>query len=412
MFKRTAAARLARAPRNWDSSRTGGRLVSAILAGAALAGIVSAGASDGKTPAERAIVSEGDTARLMRVFDRARRGEALTVGVIGGSITQGAAATKPENRYGNLVAAWWRQTFPNAKIDFVNAGIGATGSSYGALRAKRDLLSHRPDFVVVEYAVNDGNTQASAETLEGLVRQILKRPNRPALLLLFMMNRTGGSAQQWFVKVGEHYHLPMVSYRDALWPEIEAGRMKWDDISPDQVHPNDRGHAAAAGWVIASLQRALDKFPAAGAPPEPGEIPAPIFTDVYEFTALQEAEALQPVANQGWVRDPKTKSWTSDRPGSMIEFEIAGRIIFGMHYVIKGPMGRAQVTADGGARKTLEGWFNQTWGGYRQTNPLAADLSTGTHRLRFELLPTKAEGSTGHEFRILGLGAAGLAPDP
>jgi lysophospholipase L1-like esterase len=319
------------------------------LAGAAIAVGVSARASDGKTPDERAIVSEGDTARLMGVFDRARRGEAVTIGVIGGSITQGAAATKPENRYGNLVAAWWAKTFPAAKIQFVNAGIGATGSNYGALRAKRDLLSRRPDFVVVEYAVNDGNTRASAETLEGLLRQILKQPNRPAVLLLFMMNKSGGSAQPWFVKVGEHYRLAMVSYRDALWPEIEAGRMKWDAISPDQVHPNDRGHAAAAGWVTASLQRALDKVPAAGSPPGPGDIPAPIFTDLYEYTALQEADALQPVANQGWVNDPKTKSWTSDRPGSTIEFEIPGRNIFGMHYVIKGPMGRARVTVDDGA---------------------------------------------------------------
>jgi hypothetical protein len=39
---------------------------------------------------------------------------------------------------------------------------------------------------VVEYAVNDPNTQASAETLEGLIRQILPQTNHPAVLLLFM----------------------------------------------------------------------------------------------------------------------------------------------------------------------------------------------------------------------------------
>ena len=51
--------------------------------------------------------------------------------------------------------------------------------------AKRDLLSHHPDFVVVEYAVNDPNTQAAAESLEGLIRQIVRgaKParGRPAL---------------------------------------------------------------------------------------------------------------------------------------------------------------------------------------------------------------------------------------
>ena len=136
--------------------------------------------------------------------------------------------------------------FPQAQVTFVNAGIGATGCNFGALRAQRDLLSKRPDFVVVEYACNDANTQAAAETLEGLLRQILKQPNQPAVIMLFMMARGGRNAQEWHSKVGRHYGLPMVSFRDAFWPEIEAGRMKWEDVIADQVHPNDRGHACCA----------------------------------------------------------------------------------------------------------------------------------------------------------------------
>jgi lysophospholipase L1-like esterase len=189
----------------------------------------------------RAQVSAGDLARLWRVFAKARRDERVVVGVIGGSITQGAMATRPEYRYGNRVAAWWRERFPRAQIQFVNAGIGATGSDYGALRVRRDLLSKRPDFVIVEYAVNDPNEQRFGETLEGLVRQILQCPNQPAVVLLFTMHNNGSNAQKWHGKVGRHYDLPMISYRDALWPEIQAGRMKWEDVEADLVHPNDRG---------------------------------------------------------------------------------------------------------------------------------------------------------------------------
>ena len=190
----------------------------------------------------RSVVSMGDTARLQHALAKARRGEPVTVAVIGGSITAGAKASRPEKNYGGVLAQWWRQTFPKAKIELVNAGIGATGSNYGALRAQRDLLARRPDFVVIEYAVNDGNSQASAESLEGLVRQVLKQPNQPAVVLLFMMNHSGNNAQEWHGKIGEHYGLPMLSFRDALWPEIQAGRLKWDEVEADMVHPNDRGH--------------------------------------------------------------------------------------------------------------------------------------------------------------------------
>ena len=85
-----------------------------------------------------------DTSRLQRAFAKARRGERVTVAVIGGSITAGAMASTAEKNYGSLVAQWWRKTFPKADIHFVNAGIGATGSNYGALRVERDVLAHQP----------------------------------------------------------------------------------------------------------------------------------------------------------------------------------------------------------------------------------------------------------------------------
>jgi len=56
---------------------------------------------------------------------------------------------------------------------------------------------------------------------------------------------------------------------------------------------------------------------------------------------------------------------------------------------------------------TREAWFDQTWGGYRQTTLLARGLSPGKHRVRIELLSEKNPQSTGHEFRVLGLGVAG-----
>ncbi|MEI2723198.1 MAG: glycoside hydrolase family 99-like domain-containing protein [Verrucomicrobiota bacterium] len=375
----------------------------------ALTAATSPTASD-EVLAARAQVSAGDSTRLWRVFAKARRGETITVGVIGGSITAGASASTPERRYGNRVAAWWRERFPRATIEFVNAGIGATGSDYGALRAERDLLAARPDFVVIEYAVNDPNEQRCAETLEGLVRQILTLPNQPAAMLLFTMHNNGANAQEWHSKVGKHYGLPMASFRDALWPEIQAGRLQWKDVEADSVHPNDRGHGYAAQFITSQLENALAALPGDGALPEVKPMAAALFTDLFEHTTLLEAAALRPLANNGWTFDATNQCWKSDQPGSVIEFELSGRAVLTMHQVIRGATGRARVTVDGGPPKELEGWFDQTWGGYRQTREIARELPAGKHRVRFELLAEKSAGSTGHEFWIFGLGAAGVAP--
>jgi lysophospholipase L1-like esterase len=363
-------------------------------------------------PAEwiaRALTSEGDPVRLHRLFQAARQGGQYTFGVIGGSITQGASASTADKRYQAYVDAWLKERFPKAEWTLVNAGIGATGTNYGCLRVQRDLLSKAPDLVITEYAVNDGNTQECAETYEGLLRQILASARQPAVLMLFTMSQAGHNAQEWQTKLGRHYGLPMVSYRDLVWPEIEAKRMAWTDISPDAVHPNDVGHAFAGKLLAAPLERALGTVPAEPAPAPTRELPTALLTDVYQFARLFEADDLKPEANDGWAYDATNawaKAWKATAAGSVLEFEVTGEQLFLSYWRIRGPMGRAQIIIDGGQPSVQEAWFDQTWGGYRHMVRLPMG-GPGTHRLRLELLAEKHAESTGTEFRLLCLGTAG-----
>jgi len=326
---------------------------------------------------------------------------------MGGSITQGARASNPEHRYGNLVADWWRKTFPEAKITFVNAGIGATGSTFGALRAKRDLLSRNPDFVVLEFAVNDASDEKGrVEPLEGLVRQILSQPNQPAVMLLFTMRKNGSNVQEWHSQVGRHYELPMGSFRYALWSEIQAGRIQWSEIEADDVHPNDRGHDYLARFIAGFLESALRD----GIKAQPiGSMPEPLFSDLFEHVALLEGDGLKPLTNRGWTFDANARGFTADQPGSVIEFELEGQAILVTDWHIRGPFGKARMQVDDLPPVIRDAWYDQTWGGYRDTSFLACDLKPGKHRVRIELLEDKNPQSDGHQFRLIALGAAGVA---
>jgi lysophospholipase L1-like esterase len=374
-----------------------------------LVGTHAFGAVDQNILAERALLNSGDHVRLQRVFAKARRGETITIGAIGGSITQGARASVPARRYVDLVTAWWTETFPQAKVKLVNAGIGATGSHYGALRAHRDLLSHQPDFVIVDFAVNDRDSPTCTDTIEGLVRQILTQPNTPAVLMLFMMKQDGGNAQQWQAQVGAHYELPMISYRDALWPEIRTGRLKWTEISPDDIHPNDRGMSLAADFIVHFLARALREQPAETQLPEPKPVKEPLFTNRFEHVILAEGSELQPVSRSGWSYDENGQYWKADNPGSVIEFQAAGESVALTYVRNRGAMGRVKVQVDTSPPVILDGWFSGTWGSYRDTVTVADSLPAGSHLVRVELLADRDPESTGHEFRITGLGVAGVA---
>ncbi len=372
---------------------------------------VAQGGPDEAALRQRALVSPGDLTRLARVLEKAAAGEAVTLGVIGGSITAGASASREEFRYGNRIAAWLRETYPGTEVTLVNAGIGATGSNYGALRAERDLLSRRPDLVVVEYGANDPNFSSAAETLEGLVRQILSQPNEPAVVLLFMMAQgdpAPTNAQEWHGKVGAHYGLPMLSFRDALWPEIQAGRLAWEDVMADVVHPNDRGHGYAASFVTDLIEAvrtgALPSDPTAEVAP----LPAPLLSNLFEHVALYEADALTPTRNDGWTYDGADQCWRADQPGSVVEFELMGSVVLDMVYRVRGPMGMVRIEVDDRPPVVRDSWFDQDWGSWRGTTETARDLGPGPHRVRLTLLAEKHPESTGTEFRLLGLGAGGV----
>ncbi len=132
-----------------------------------------------------------------------------------------------------------------------------------------------------------------------------------------------------------------------------------------------------------------------------------MFTDLFEHVRLYEPTNLHPLKNQGWTLDPKERCWRSDRPGSILEFEVEGKLVFVQSFRIHGPMGRARVQVDDGPPQTLEGWFDQTWGGWRCTSIVARDLPPGKHRIHIELLPEKHAESAGHEFKVFELGTAG-----
>jgi lysophospholipase L1-like esterase len=353
----------------------------------------------------RSHVSPGDPARLQRVFAKARRGEPITIGFIGGSITHGQAATSPERSYANLVSNWWITHFPQSHITVVNAGLNGTDSTYGVLRVQRDLLSHHPDFVLVEFGVNDHGDLAHAQTYEGLVRQILADPDQPAVLLLFLMHHDGTSAQDFQEPIGKQYALPMVSYRDALWPEITARRLKWSDITDGVIHPNDRGHAAAAQFVNSMLQEILDRSPAANPASIPTTLPVPHYTDLFQHTELIDADKLQPVTNSGWIFDDRNHCWYTSCAGSVIEFDATGRAVDLLYERYSMDGGTAQVTVND--QNTIsDAWFDATWEGFCRVDEVCRDLDGGTHRVRVQILGTRNPLSTGYDFRIMGLGIA------
>lgn len=286
----------------------------------------------------RSLVSAGSSARLARVMKKAREGGRICVACIGGSITQGAYASDYEKTcYAALVGDWWRETFPKAQIEFHNAGIGGTQSILGVHRVERDVLCYDPDFVIVEFAVNDHPEDWETEAYSNLCRRILSWRTNPAVLLLFTTDHAYINTQETEITVGEHYELPMISQRDALRPEIEAGRIKWDEIAKDWVHPNDRGHAIIASLVIDRLQSVYDALDTLNDEEKP--LQDVFISDRYAHAELYTYDDITPESLGGFsfkLEEERfwlvyKKYWHAEGAGDPIVFKVSGSRVFLMY---------------------------------------------------------------------------------
>lgn len=350
----------------------------------------------------RAVVNPGNTARLADAMKRAQAGEKITIGTIGGSITQGTAASTTDERYANRALQWWAKTFPKAQLDFVNAGIGATDSYIGVHRVDADLLSKKPDVVIVEFSVNDTDAALNLQTYDSLVWKILQAENHPAVILLFTTQEDGTSLQDTHMQIGSAYNLPMISYKNAVLPEIEAGRFTWKDISPDNIHPNSVGHGIIGELLWSyfnSVYAKLDQIDTS----DLTFTATPVTKDLYAKGQLLDSKTLTPKTMQGFeqaeVSNQFPNDWTT-KEGGELTFEVTGSNIGVLYYkTVDGKSGQYCVYVDDRLIQVLDGDFTGGWGNYAQAQQVYTSDTPSTHTVTIKQL----EGTDLTQFTVLGL---------
>ena len=212
---------------------------------------------------KESVVSAGNNLRLKNVIERAQKGEQITIGTVGGSITEGALASSYEECWAMRFASLFGEIYGTdggANVTLVNSGVGGTPSPFGYMRYGRDILARvpesdpdgYPDLVVIEYAVNDWAEPTGCRCYESMVKEILSQPNRPAVILLFSARNDGWNVQNELQKIGERYDLLMVSVRDGLYKHLDRDFPK-KSFYKDEYHPNSTGHAMMADAMMAAV---------------------------------------------------------------------------------------------------------------------------------------------------------------
>lgn len=356
---------------------------------------------------ENGLINRGNWNRIKKVMEKARRGEPVSTIFLGGSITQGSLASKQNLCYASRVHKWWVDKFPESGIAFVNAGIGGTTSQFGVSRVKQHVLSHQPDFILAEYAVNDENTEFFKETYEGLVRKILMDADRPALMLMNNVRFDDGiNAEDMHLCVAKHYDVPMVSMKSTIWPAIQNGTINAPDITPDFLHPNDAGHELVASVIIDFLEKvyaSLDEeekeasydVSKAGLP----ELPEPITPNRYQNSNRVKKYNMTDydVELDGFTVDTRKKKEFLDIFCSGFEGTKVGDSIsvsaectgIAVQYKktinLPAPIAKAVIDGDEDHPVILDANFDETWGDCLYIETVAKGLPLGKHTVKITI---------------------------
>lgn len=86
--------------------------------------------------------------------------------------------------YPYLVLQELKERYPYAVINVITTSIGGENSAQGEKRFKRDVLTHQPDVLFIDYALNDRKLglAESRRHMEKMIKQALKKKVKVILL--------------------------------------------------------------------------------------------------------------------------------------------------------------------------------------------------------------------------------------
>lgn len=176
------------------------------------------------------------------------------VAFLGGSITEMTG-------WRTMIQEDLKQRFPDTDFEFIDAGIGSTGTTPGAFRLAHDILDKGTvDLLFVEAAVNDDTNGFTAKEqvrgMEGEIRHaLLSNPAMDIVMLHFIYDSFIPIIEKGRIpdvilnheRVANHYLVPSVNLSQEIAERMHAGEFDWEAFGG--THPLPFGHRYYAATI-------------------------------------------------------------------------------------------------------------------------------------------------------------------
>lgn len=180
----------------------------------------------------------------------------------GHSVPSGYFATplvQTLDAYPQLVLKKLKKLYPTAVINVITTSIGGENSQQGARRFEKEVLTHRPDVLFIDYALNDRGIglEQSKIAMEEMIKKakenkvlvILLTPSPDLRVDITKKDNELEVFSNLLTDLASTWQIGLVdSYR--LFKEIAMGKGNINDYMSQVNHPNEKGHALIADEIL------------------------------------------------------------------------------------------------------------------------------------------------------------------
>lgn len=336
------------------------------------------------------LYNAGNSFRLQKALKKDR----VSVAFAGGSITKGWDGSKLlDENYTSYVTDYFRERFPEKQFDSANLSTESANSFIGLSITDKVIAETAPDIVFIEYAVNNECGHDHIVSYESLVKRMLSLPSEPAVILIFLINKSLYTSQGYMKRIGTHYDLASVSVADSMKKMLDEG-FDWSVYSDDVIHPNAWGHRFIADCVINALENSLSK-----SAESLHEIPGALFSlDYKDYRSFSSSgnnmqsqgfeEILCPEYGEYFKSGIRYQSGTGN---AAVRFEGEFKTLFAAYVHDKTDrFSDADILIDGEKKAVLQGRSIYGWGNVNLRNVFSFDAK-GKHSVELKIRDPKKE---------------------